>query len=114
MTAPTRTQIPGYIAGTWDIDPVHSDVSFTVRHMMVSKVRGRLGTFSGEIVTARQFTDSTVDRDDRRQLDRHRQRPARQPHPLRRLLRGRDPPDAGPSGPRRSAPTATTTPSTAS
>jgi polyisoprenoid-binding protein YceI len=60
MTAPTSTQIPGYVVGTWDIDPVHSDVSFTVRHMMVSKVRGRLGTFSGEIVTAPQFTDSTV------------------------------------------------------
>ncbi len=60
MTAPTSTQIPGYVVGTWDIDPVHSDVSFTVRHMMVSKVRGRLGTFSGEIVTAPQFSDSTV------------------------------------------------------
>jgi polyisoprenoid-binding protein YceI len=60
MTAPTRTQTPGYVVGTWDIDPVHSDVSFTVRHMMVSKVRGRLGTFSGEIVTAPEFADSAV------------------------------------------------------
>ena len=60
MTAPTRTQIPGCVVGTWDIDPVHADVSLTVRHMMVSKVRGRLGTFSGEIVTAPQFTDSVV------------------------------------------------------
>src|SRR5919112_5349721 len=60
MTAPTSTQIPGYVVGTWDIDPVHSDVSFTVRHMMVSKVRGRFATFSGEIVTAEDFTGSTV------------------------------------------------------
>lgn len=60
MTAPVGTSIPGYVTGTWDIDPVHSDVSFTVRHMMVSKVRGRLGTFSGEIVTAPEFADSTV------------------------------------------------------
>ena len=60
MTAPTSTQLPGYVVGTWDIDPVHSDVSFTVRHMMVSKVRGRLGAFSGEIVTAPEFTDSSV------------------------------------------------------
>jgi polyisoprenoid-binding protein YceI len=58
MTA--ATQIPGYIAGTWDIDPVHSDVSFTVRHMMVSKVRGRFGSFSGEIVTGEDITASTV------------------------------------------------------
>lgn len=56
----TATQIPGYIAGTWDIDPVHSDVSFTVRHMMVSKVRGRFGTFSGEIVTGEDVSGSTV------------------------------------------------------
>ena len=60
MTSPTSTRIPNYVAGTWDIDPVHSDVSFTVRHMMVSKVRGRLGAFTGQIVTAPEFTDSTV------------------------------------------------------
>jgi polyisoprenoid-binding protein YceI len=60
VTTATRTSIPGYIVGTWDIDPVHSDVSFTVRHMMVSKVRGRFATFSGEIVTAEDFTGSTV------------------------------------------------------
>jgi polyisoprenoid-binding protein YceI len=60
MTTSTSTLIPGYLAGTWDIDPVHSDVSFTVRHMMVSKVRGHFGTFSGEIVTAPDVADSTV------------------------------------------------------
>ena len=60
MTSSTSTQLPGYVAGTWDIDPVHSDVSFSVRHMMVSKVRGRLGAFTGQIVTAPEFTDSTV------------------------------------------------------
>jgi polyisoprenoid-binding protein YceI len=59
MTTAT-TAIPGYLAGTWEIDPVHSDVSFTVRHMMVSKVRGRFGTFSGEIVTGENLTDSAV------------------------------------------------------
>lgn len=56
----TATQIPGYLAGTWDIDPVHSDVSFTVRHMMVSKVRGRFATFSGRITTGADITASTV------------------------------------------------------
>ena len=54
------TQIPGYIAGTWEIDPVHSDVSFTVRHMMVSKVRGQFTDFEGTIVTAEVPSDSTV------------------------------------------------------
>jgi polyisoprenoid-binding protein YceI len=52
--------IPSYTAGTWDIDPVHSEVSFSVRHMMVSKVRGRFGSFSGQIVTGEDVTGSSV------------------------------------------------------
>jgi polyisoprenoid-binding protein YceI len=53
MTASTTaTTIPGYVAGTWTIDPVHSEIGFSVRHMMVSKVRGKFSNFSGQIVTA--------------------------------------------------------------
>jgi polyisoprenoid-binding protein YceI len=52
--------IPGYIAGTWTVDPVHSEVSFQVRHMMVSKVRGRFDTFSGTITTAPDPLQSSV------------------------------------------------------
>ena len=52
--------IPGYLAGTWSIDPVHSEVGFSVRHMMVSKVRGRFTAFEGEIVTGENPLDSTV------------------------------------------------------
>jgi len=54
------TGIPGYVAGTWSIDPVHSEVGFTARHMMVSKVRGRFRTFSGQIVTGADPLDSSV------------------------------------------------------
>ena len=53
-------KIPGYVAGTWAIDPVHSEVSFVVRHMMVSKVRGRFDKFDGTIVTAADPLQSTV------------------------------------------------------
>ncbi len=53
-------EIPGYIAGTWAIDPVHSEVSFVVRHMMVSKVRGRFDKFEGSLTTAENPLDSTV------------------------------------------------------
>jgi polyisoprenoid-binding protein YceI len=56
----TVVEIPGYIAGTWTVDPVHSEVSFVVRHMMVSKVRGRFDTFSGTITTAADPLQSTV------------------------------------------------------
>jgi polyisoprenoid-binding protein YceI len=59
MTA-TATRLPGYTTGTWTIDPVHSDVSFSVRHMMLSKVRGRFTRFSGEIVTAADPLASSV------------------------------------------------------
>jgi polyisoprenoid-binding protein YceI len=54
------TEFPGYTAGTWTIDPVHSEVGFTVRHMMVSKVRGKFTSFSGEIVTGTDPLDSSV------------------------------------------------------
>ena len=54
------TTIPGYRTGTWQIDTTHSDVSFSVRHMMVSKVRGQFTDFEGTIVTAENPADSTV------------------------------------------------------
>jgi polyisoprenoid-binding protein YceI len=60
MTASTAVQIPGYLAGTWDIDATHSTVGFSVRHMMVSKVRGYFTQFSGEIVTAEDPAQSSV------------------------------------------------------
>jgi polyisoprenoid-binding protein YceI len=53
-------EIPGYVAGTWAIDPVHSEVSFTVRHMMVSKVRGRFDKFDGSFVTGEDPLSSSV------------------------------------------------------
>jgi polyisoprenoid-binding protein YceI len=34
-------------AETWSIDADHSSIGFTVRHMMVSNVKGTFGTFSG-------------------------------------------------------------------
>jgi len=60
MTAEAVFSIPGYVAGTWDIDPVHSEIGFSVRHMMVSKVRGRFTKFSGQLVTGTTPTDSSV------------------------------------------------------
>ena len=59
-TQTNATGIPGYVAGRWTIDPAHTDVSFTVRHMMVSKVRGHFATFEGEIVTGEKVEDSAV------------------------------------------------------
>jgi polyisoprenoid-binding protein YceI len=38
------------IAGTWNIDASHSEVGFTVRHLM-SKVRGQFTSFEGTLTT---------------------------------------------------------------
>lgn len=60
MTTTELATVPGYLAGTWTIDPVHSEVGFSVRHMMVSKVRGKFASFAGELVTGDSPTDSSV------------------------------------------------------
>lgn len=57
------TDIPAYAVGTWTIDPVHSDVSFQVRHLMVGRVRGKFHRVDGEIVLAENPRDSHVTAD---------------------------------------------------
>jgi polyisoprenoid-binding protein YceI len=56
----SAVEIPGYVAGTWTIDDLHSDIGFTVRHMVVAKVRGRFTGVTGSIVTAADPLESTV------------------------------------------------------
>lgn len=47
---------------SWQIDSVHSEIQFTVRHMMISKVRGRFETFSGTVAyDEANPTQTTVD-----------------------------------------------------
>jgi polyisoprenoid-binding protein YceI len=41
----------GLSAGTWNIDPGHSEVTFSIRHLM-SKVRGSFTDFSGRVEVA--------------------------------------------------------------
>ena len=53
-------ETPGYVTGTWTIDPAHSEVAFTVRHLMMTKVRGRFNRFSGTLVTAGNPLESQV------------------------------------------------------
>jgi polyisoprenoid-binding protein YceI len=53
-------EIPGYRAGTWTLDPAHSEVTFSVRHMMISKVRGTFGVKSATLVAPENPLDATV------------------------------------------------------
>jgi polyisoprenoid-binding protein YceI len=59
MTA--ASVIPGYVAGSWTIDPVHSEIGFAVRHLMVSKIRGRFLEYTATITTAENMFDSHVE-----------------------------------------------------
>jgi polyisoprenoid-binding protein YceI len=55
------TEIPGYVTGTWAIDPAHSYVGFVIRHAMIAKVRGQFESVQGEIVTAPDVLESRVE-----------------------------------------------------
>ncbi|NED58058.1 YceI family protein, partial [Micromonospora aurantiaca] len=46
-------------AGRWTIDLVHSEITFTVRHLMTT-VRGTFPDFGGEVVIAADPLDSTA------------------------------------------------------
>jgi polyisoprenoid-binding protein YceI len=58
--AQTAVEIPGYVAGTWDVDPIHSSVSFVVRHLGLARFRRSFAKFSGTIVTTDNPLDSSV------------------------------------------------------
>ncbi|MEH3133923.1 MAG: YceI family protein [Mycolicibacterium neoaurum] len=57
MTTAAATDLT---AGTWAIDPVHSSVNFSVRHLMVSKVRGTFDSVAGAITVAEDGTPSVT------------------------------------------------------
>jgi polyisoprenoid-binding protein YceI len=50
----------------WNLDTVHSGINFTVRHMVVSKVRGRFAKFNGTVAldesdVTRSSVEATID-----------------------------------------------------
>ena len=48
------------VAGTWTIDPSHSEVGFTVRHLM-TKVRGQFEKFEGTVTTGDTLADTKAE-----------------------------------------------------
>ena len=48
------------VAGTWTIDPTHSEVGFTVRHLM-SKVRGQFTRFEGVLTTGTSLAETRAE-----------------------------------------------------
>lgn len=51
---------PDYRVGTWTLDPSHSEVGFSVRHLMISTVRGTFEKFDVTIVTPENPADATI------------------------------------------------------
>jgi polyisoprenoid-binding protein YceI len=49
------------IAGTYEVDAAHTDVGFVVRHLMLSKTRGRFPGVTGTIVIGDDPLDSRVE-----------------------------------------------------
>lgn len=47
-------------AGTYVIDPSHTEVGFVARHAMVTKVRGYFRAVEGQIVVADEFANSSA------------------------------------------------------
>ena len=54
-------EIPGYRPGTWVLDPSHSEVTFSVRHMMISKVRGSFGIKNATLVAPENPLEAKVE-----------------------------------------------------
>jgi polyisoprenoid-binding protein YceI len=62
--APLTRTIDGHevpAAGTYELDPSHSSVGFSVRHLMVSKTKGRFGAFRGTVTIGEDPLASSVD-----------------------------------------------------
>ena len=56
----TADTIEGYRTGTWVIDPSHSEIGFSVRHLAISKVKGVFERFEGTVEAAPNPAESTV------------------------------------------------------
>jgi polyisoprenoid-binding protein YceI len=59
-TVSTTAPATELVAGTWTIDPSHSEVGFTVRHLM-TKVRGQFEKFEGKLTTGDTLADTVAE-----------------------------------------------------
>jgi polyisoprenoid-binding protein YceI len=48
------------VPGRWAVDPHHSFIGFTIRHLGVSKVRGRFNRFDADIVIGETLETTTI------------------------------------------------------
>src|SRR6195256_2482564 len=58
-TAPSTVSLP-LSPGRWSVDTNHSSIGFSIRHLGVSKVRGRFARFDADIVIGETLDTTTV------------------------------------------------------
>ncbi|WKD34708.1 YceI family protein [Streptomyces xanthophaeus] len=46
--------------GHWELDPTHSSIGFTARHIGLARIRGRFTTFAGAVRIAERMEDSSM------------------------------------------------------
>ncbi|WP_261557587.1 YceI family protein [Frankia tisae] len=62
MTAPSSELAPlPLVPGTWTLDTAHSSVTFQIRHLGVTNVRGRFDTFSANLAVGDALESVAVD-----------------------------------------------------
>jgi polyisoprenoid-binding protein YceI len=55
------SNLPDLEPGTWTVDPAHSEIGFTARHLMVSKIRGLFNDFAAVVTIGQPFELSSVE-----------------------------------------------------
>ena len=83
-------------AGTYTIDPAHTEVGFVARHLVGTKVRGRFTEVEGTFTVAENPEDSTLEADRPGRQHPHQPAAAGRPPAHQRLPRRPQPPDADP------------------
>jgi polyisoprenoid-binding protein YceI len=61
MTVTSTESLPGLVQGTWTVDAAHTELAFTARHLMVTKVRGRFSDLTGTVTVGATLADSVAE-----------------------------------------------------
>jgi polyisoprenoid-binding protein YceI len=61
MTIPTTSDPAAGASTTWQLDPAHTHVEFSVKHLMIARVKGRFAGVTGTVALGGDPADSTVD-----------------------------------------------------
>ena len=60
ITAPRTAALADLTPGVWTVDPSHSTIGFTARHLMITKVHGTFTDFDGVVTIAEEPLASSV------------------------------------------------------